>query len=321
MRLALTFNRKKSELEAEAEFDTIETVRALTTILVSLGCSVVPIDVSCSIPSLVARLRRAAPDVVFNIAEGTRGPFREAFYPALFEQLGLVHTGSSASALAVCLDKALAKRVVAAARVPIPRSVFVRHARDLGVVSLPAIVKPNFEGSSKGITQASVVTDAGALARVVGDILTRYPDGVLVEEFVDGADVSVAWVEGVGLLPAIGYAYEPLGPHRILDLALKQGPTERIRVEVPAPLPRKHARRLAVVAEAAFRALDVRGYGRADFRVTPSGDVRFLEMNPLPTLADPDLYDAARVVGMTTSDLFAAILAATHGARLIRSSA
>jgi D-alanine-D-alanine ligase-like ATP-grasp enzyme len=57
-----------------------------------------------------------------------------------------------------------------------------------------------------------------------------------------------------------------------------------------------------------FRALDVRGYGRADFRVTPRGDVRFLEMNPLPTLADPDLYDAAGAVGLSPKDLFAAIL-------------
>lgn len=323
MRLALTFNRKRSDEEAEAEFDTIETVRALATILVSLGHSVVPIDVSCSIPSLVARLRRAAPDVVFNIAEGTRGPFREAFYPALFEQLGLRHTGSSASALALCLDKALSKRLVAAARVPIPRGVFVRDAcdaRDVADVPLPAIVKPNFEGSSKGITQASVVSDRAALVAVVDECLRRYPDGVLVEEFVDGVDVSVAWVEGVGILPTIGYAFEPLGPHRILDLALKQGPSERILVQVPAPLPRSHGRRLVAIAKAAFFALDVRGYGRADFRVTARGDVRFLEMNPLPTLADPDLYEAASAIGFSAGALFASILAAVPSP-LIRSSA
>jgi D-alanine-D-alanine ligase len=311
MRLALTFNRKRSDEEAEAEFDTIETVRALTNILVSLGHSVVPIDVSCTIPSLVARLRRAAPDVVFNIAEGARGRFREAFYPALFEQLGLRHTGSSASSLALCLDKALAKRLVAAARVPVPRGVFVRNGCELTDVALPAIVKPNFEGSSKGITQASVVSDRSALVECVRHCLARYPEGVLVEEYVDGADVSVAWVEDVGILPTIGYAFEPLGPHRILDLALKQGPADRIRVQVPAPLSRLHERRLKAVAETAFRALDVRGYGRADFRVTPRGDVRFLEMNPLPTLADPDFYEAAAAVGMNETDLFSCLLRST----------
>src|SRR5258707_1360931 len=83
--------------------------------LASLGHVVTPVDVSCSIEALIRRLRRIAPDLVFNLAEGQRGRFREAFYPALFEQLGLPHTGSHASVLAVCLDKALAKRIVSAA--------------------------------------------------------------------------------------------------------------------------------------------------------------------------------------------------------------
>src|SRR6185503_14155983 len=106
----------------------------------------------CSIPRLVDELARAAPDVVLNFAESERGAFREAFYPALFEQLGLPHTGSSASTLAVCLDKALAKRVVAGARVRVPRGRLVRALDDpwlaappeLAGAPLPAIVKPNF---------------------------------------------------------------------------------------------------------------------------------------------------------------------------------
>ena len=40
----------------------------------------------------------------------------------------------------------------------------------------------------------------------------------------------VGWVAGLGVLPPIGYAYPPTGRHRIYDLALKQGPPERIDV-------------------------------------------------------------------------------------------
>src|SRR6185369_7427823 len=109
---------------------------------------------------------------------------------------------------------------------------------------------------------------------------------VLVEEYVDGIDVAVGWVAGLGVLPAISYAYPPTGPHRIYDLALKQGPPERIDVQVPAPLPATTLKALETAATRAFEALGVAGYGRADFRVTPDGHVIFLEMNPLPTL-DP----------------------------------
>ncbi|HTL35090.1 MAG TPA: hypothetical protein VL326_18305, partial [Kofleriaceae bacterium] len=210
------------------------------------------------------------------------------------------------------MDKALAKRVVAGARVRTPWSRLVRAAGErLPPIHVPVIVKPNFEGSSKGITQESVVAEPGKLADVVRDQLARYPGGVLVEEYIDGIDVAVGWVEGLGVLPAIAYDYPATGPHRIYDLDLKQGPAERIELEIPAPLPAATTAAVRTAASRAFDALGVTGYGRADFRITPEGSVFFLEMNPLPTL-DPDdreLYAAAAIGGHTPRELLAAIVA------------
>jgi D-alanine-D-alanine ligase len=300
MRLALTFNRRRSAREEEAEYDTLETVYALTEMLVGLGHVVMPIEVSCSIPALVARLRRASPDLVFNLAEGSAGRFREAFYPALFEQLSLRHTGSNASVLALCLDKALSKRVVAAAGVPVPGDAGARM-----------IVKPRFEGSSKGITQASVV-DACAVDDAARDLLARYPEGVMAEEYVDGVDVSVGFVHGIGLMPPIRYAYVPTGAHRIMDLSLKQRSGEAIRAEIPAKLDERVSAKLADAASRAFHVLDITGYGRADFRVTDDGEVLFLEMNPLPSLAttDDELFVAAAHSGAERADVLAGIVCA-----------
>src|SRR4051812_40032292 len=112
MRIALTFNLRRQRCEAEAEFDSLESISAIARLLASLGHRVIPVDVNAPVEDTVAMLRRIAPDLVFNLAEGRHGPFREAFYPALCEQLELRYTGSPASALALCLDKALAKRVV-----------------------------------------------------------------------------------------------------------------------------------------------------------------------------------------------------------------
>ena len=174
------------------------------------------------------------------------------------------------------------------------------------------IVKPNFEGSSKGITQASVVVDRHALRGTVETLLAQYPDGVLIEEFIDGMDVSVGWIAGLGVLTPIGYAYEATGPHRILDLALKQGPPERVRMEIPAALDRRTRTSIARAAARAFQVLGVRGYGRADFRIMAGGGVRFLEMNPLPSLSanDQELYMSAARLGKTPSDLLASIVEA-----------
>ena len=319
MRVALTYNEKRAASAGpdapDAEFDSRDAIAAIARLVAELGHQVVPIDVTGPIPRLVDELARIAPDVVVNFAEGERGAFREAFYPALFEQLGLVHTGSSASTLAVCLDKALAKRVVGGARVRVPRGRLIRATDDpwltrsaLARVPLPAIVKPNLEGSSKGITAASIARDRAGLTDLVADTIARYPDAVIVEELIEGIDVGVGWFAGIGLLPPIGYRYEG----EIYDYALKHLTPERVQLEIPPPLSETAAHRLAAVATRAFAALGVTGYGRVDLRLTPGGDAVFLEMNPLPSLTlaagHDELYVAASRLGHAPRELLAAVL-------------
>ena len=308
MRIALTYNEKRSAAEAEAEFDSRHTIDALVARLARLGHDVTPVEVSGPVAALIARLEAIAPDVVFDIAEGERGAFREAFYPALFEQLGLAYTGSSPTTRALCLDKWLAARIVAAAGVAIPGGVVVRHVAELAHHALepPLIVKPNYEGSSKGITAASVVDDPAQLAGAVAACLARYREGALVERYVAGLDVAVAWVDGLGWLPAIAYHHDAI----VYDYALKHVTPERVRVAIPAALDDDVRARLHHAARRTFAALGVTGYGRADFRITARGEPIFLELNPLPSLADGELFAAAAVIGASNDELLACIVRA-----------
>src|SRR3982074_2176328 len=109
MRLALTHNLRLSDSEDEAEFDSRETIEALSSALERLGHRVERIEVSGPASRTAARLEAYAPDLVFNTAEGRRGRFREAFYPALFDELGFPYTGSDAYAPAPPLDQHLGK--------------------------------------------------------------------------------------------------------------------------------------------------------------------------------------------------------------------
>lgn len=312
MRIALTYNLRRDPGEVHAEFDRRDTIAAIAMLVESLGHHVTSLDVTGSIPRVVAGLRWIRPDLVFNLAEGERGIFREAFYPALFEQLGHVHTGSSASVLALCLDKALAKRVVGAAGVAVARGALVRDRRDLPDVPLPALVKPNFEGSSKGISPASIVESRDELAARAGELLDRYPEGVLVEEFVPGIDATVGWVERIGVLPAIAYRY-PGGRFAVFDYALKHETPDLVAQDRVEP---RFDAALAIAADRAFAALGVTGYGRADFRVTPEGEVVFLEMNALPSLAPGhELWTAAGWLGIAPGELLRSIFGAATRTR------
>src|SRR5207248_1889677 len=170
---------------------------ALSGAMERLGHRVERIEVSGPASRTAAHLEAFPPDLIFNTAEGRRGRFREAFYPALFDELGFPYTGSDAWVLAVTLDKSLTKLMLSEHGVISPRGQFIADLSDLKLDGwrFPLIVKPNFEGSSKGITQDSVCEERARLRALVEKTLLRFPAGVLVEEFIPGKDLTVAFLE------------------------------------------------------------------------------------------------------------------------------
>ncbi len=242
---------------------------------------------------------------------------RRGFYAALFEELGMPSTGSDAYTLSLTLDKSLTKKLLASSGVPSPRGRLVTRkslcAGGLDDVAFPAIVKPNYEGSSKGITQSSVVGDPGELAHVVDELLESYPDGVLVERYVHGTDVRVYKIDGVGILPPVALRVDPAYAQRypIYDFALA---VERVAPVTPtaAGLSRKVSARVLELAERVFSALGVRDFGYLDFRVDGADDVWFLSATPLPSLEPGGpLAVAAELAGL---DYGAAVLAIARAA-------
>ncbi|HMC33933.1 MAG TPA: ATP-grasp domain-containing protein, partial [Myxococcales bacterium] len=310
MRIALTHNLRLTDSEDEAEFDTRETIDALSIALERLGHRVERIEVSGPASRTAARLEAYAPDLVFNTAEGRRGRFREAFYPALFDELGFPYTGSDAWVLAVTLDKALTKLVLREHGVVSPKGQFVEEISDLKLEGwrFPVIVKPNFEGSSKGITQESVVEDRQRLRALAEKQLARFPAGVLIEEFIPGRDLTVAFLERcapdrAGVLSPVEYviAESELSKrrYRIYDYDLKSVHFDAVDVRCPAEFPPWVLERAQDMARRAYKALGVRDLGRIDFRVADDGQVYFIEINALPSLEPgAGIYAAAALEGL-----------------------
>ena len=320
MRIALTHNLRLTDSEEEAEFDTRETVDALASAIERLGHRVERIEVSGPASRTVARLEAFGPDLIFNTAEGRRGRFREAFFPALFDELGMPYTGSDAYALALTLDKQLTKLVLAQHGVSTPRWQYVERPEQLQVNALryPVMVKPNFEGSSKGITQDSVVEDPLRLHEVVAAALAKYPAGLLVEEFIVGRDVTVPFLEGAapergGVLQPVEYVIDTAiageRRHAIYDYDLKTKLDRAVSVRAPAKLARAQKERIQEQASAVFRVLGVRDLGRIDFRVGEDGRVYFLEINALPSLEPgAGIYVAAALEGLHADGVLGAVI-------------
>jgi D-alanine--D-alanine ligase len=323
MRIALTHNLRVANSEDEAEFDSPETIAAIARGLSRAGHRVEPFDVTGPASLLVTRLEAFAPDIVFNLAEGHRGKTRRAFYPALFEELGVPSTGSDAYTLCVTLDKALTKKQLAGWGVPSPLGRFVTPATlnsgGFDELPFPVIVKPNFEGSSKGIGEDSVVEDPIALAHVLVDLLAKYPDGALVERYIPGIDVRVVCVEGLQALPPVETVVDPSYPRRfdVIDYRLANLDTRFLERHAPARLAATVNERLRELAGRTLSAFALRDVAALDFRVGADGQVLFLSATAIPSF-DPDgaLFAATRAVGLDYDATVLAVLrsaAVRHG--------
>jgi D-alanine-D-alanine ligase len=320
MRIALTHNLRLTDSEEEAEFDSRETIDALSGAMDRLGHRVERVEVSGPASRTAARLEAFAPDLIFNTAEGRRGRFREAFYPALFDELGFPYTGSDAWVLAVTLDKALTKLMLSEHGVISPRGQFIEEIGQLKLDGWrwPVIVKPNFEGSSKGITQESVIEDRSRLRAFVEKQLARFPAGVLVEEFIPGKDLTVAFLEKAapersGVLTPVEYVIEESElskrRYRIYDYDLKSVHYDAVSVRCPAQFPGHVLERAQEMARKAYRALGCRDLGRIDFRVAEDGQVYFIEINALPSLEPgAGIYAAAALEGLHTDAVLGKVI-------------
>ncbi len=300
--IAFLHNLQRHQGPEEAEFDTPETVEAIRSALTDLGHRVSLVEASLPTVTLASTLESMAPDLVLNTAEGTHGRFREGFYPGLLEQLKIPYTGSDAYVCTLTLDKHLTKLMVAERGIQVPRWRFVTEMAHLADhdLTFPVIAKPNFEGSSKGITQASVAADQASLEELVTKALREYPSGLLVEEFIQGQDVTVPYLAEVGVMEPARYHFG--GPQRaygIYDYELKQERPDDVEVICPAGLPPEVREKLRSFTQIAVDTLGVLDFGRVDYRVTESGQVYFIEINALPSL-EPGaaIYLAAAEFGL-----------------------
>lgn len=301
--------------DAEAEFDSMDTVRAIQSALEESGARTVLMEADASLPE---RLKDARIDVAFNIAEGIGGRGREAQVPALLALLGIPHTGSDETALCLALDKALTKRLLSTYRVRTPRSVLVRHGEmppRPGRLRCPVIVKPNAEGSSKGISDASVAETPEELRALLGKNFALYGTDMLVEEYIEGREFTVGLLGNDSSLQVfepmeIIYRRPTQGAYHVYSYPVKQNYGQYVDYACPASLTDAQRGEMKRTARRVFEVLGCRDFARADFRLSEDGRLYFIEINPLPGLAPhySDYPMLAEFCGVSHGDLVRAVL-------------
>ncbi|MCL2879160.1 MAG: ATP-grasp domain-containing protein [Treponema sp.] len=296
--------------DAEAEFDDIDTIRAIQNALESAGCDVALYEATEEFPAMLSRNR---PDIVFNIAEGMNGRGREAQVPAILSFLGIPFTGSDETTMCLAMDKALAKRLVASHGVHTPQYRLIKQSPTPETdLAFPVIVKPNSEGSGKGITGFSVVNDSAALNRLLAEKMAAYNEDMLAEEYITGREFTVGILgngDKLRVFPPMEIIFNDKSGG-IYSCEVKKNFRQYVSYKCPADISVSLENEIKDAAETVFRALECRDMARVDFRLSPEGKLYFIEINPLPGLAPgySDFPMIAEFCGMDYQELIQTIL-------------
>lgn len=316
-----TASKESPSPDVFAEWDEIETVRAVRTAIEEDGHTVIEIEANNVLPHA---LLVEKPDIVFNIAEGFGARSREAQVPAVCEMFGIPHSGSDAVTLGVCLDKAHTKEILSYYGISTPPFFLVHDAAEIPShpLSYPQFVKPVHEGSSKGIFSSSICNTPEDVRREVERIRTDYNQPALIEEYLPGREFTIAMLgngDAVQILPIVefNFAAFPVHAPRIDSFESKwiydQPGNPLDSLHCPAMIPDDLRLMIETICTRAYRVLRILDWARIDVRLDANGVPHIIEINPLPgIIPDPAANScfprAAREAGYSYNQLIQRVL-------------
>jgi D-alanine-D-alanine ligase len=308
------------QIDTFAEWDSVETITAVKSALERHHTvSLVEAD-----RFAFEKLAQLKPDIVFNMAEGRSGPSREAQIPMFLELLGIPYTGSDPLTLCICLDKSRTKEILMAHGIPTAPFAVASFKEELQVVHLnyPLIVKPLYEGSSKGIFDSSVVRTPQELEGEAVRVIELYHQPALIEEYLPGREFTVALLGNgrqLRVLPIIESKFEHLpsyaNPINSFEAKWLWDTVDRPLdvLKCPAEIPLTLQRQIENMCRQVFTILRCRDWCRIDLRLNAEGVPNILEVNPIPgVLPNPEEHSffptAAAAAGLSYDDVINEVL-------------
>ncbi len=284
-------------LSAEREI-SLKTGRAALQALQQLGYRAVAIDVNQNLPQ---QLEQAGIEIAFIALHGRFG--EDGRVQGLLEMLQIPYTGSGVLASSIAIDKVVTKQMLIYHDIPTPKFDFMRVGDSVDVLlercsSLPLVVKPSREGSTIGIT----IARSGEALRSGVELAANLDGTVLVEEFIEGSELTVSVLNGkalpvIKIVPKSGF-YDYQAKYNSAD-------TEYL---LPAPIDENIYQLVQQAAVKACRVLGCRGAARVDFMLREDG-FYCIEVNTIPGMTATSLLPkAAQAAGVDFPQLVEMIL-------------
>ena len=271
-----------------------KSARSVISALKKKGHQVFEIELN---ETIVEELKKINPEKVFIVLHGSPG--EDGTVQGLLEITGFKYTGCNTETSAICMDKDVTKRILKTYGIPVPAGETYFKGDRVEPVEFPCVVKPARTGSTVGI---SLARDEESFKRAVEEAF-KYDSKILVEEYIEGRELTVAVINGKALPPV-----EIITESGFYDFDSKYTkPTTQYKV--PAELTSRLEERIRKISEKTFKVLECKGAVRIDFRIDRWNNPYILEVNTIPGMTERSLLPkAARAAGIEFEDLIEEIL-------------
>ena len=290
--------------EGITEYYVIKTLRELGHNVSILGSD------EDEITNVITTLSKEKPDLVFNLTESLGGNrCMDMNIAGVLELLDIPFTGSGPAGLMLCRDKRLCKQLLKFHRIRVPDSISTIPKQKVRVpksLHFPLVVKPAFEDSSEGISNASLVTHETALLERVKFVHEGWDQPVISEEYVEGHELYVGVIgnKHLKVLPIRECFFDPQNrekPH-LTTYRVKWNAEYRKKLGIRfgfARLDETTVKNIERTCKKIYRLLQLRDYGRIDIRLTHENKIVVLEVNPNADIGYGDeIAEAAEKAGI-----------------------
>ena len=219
------------------------------------------------------KLFNSKPDLIFNALHGEFGEDGGISCLANKYKIPITHSNDISSAL--CFNKRLLKKFLKNEI----NLLSPRELHEIKKINFPLILKPNSDGSSKGVR---VIKDINELKKI------KIDENILIEEKINGRELTVTVIEDKRKIRALG----------VTEITYKSGHYDfktkytygKSTHYLPARLSKKNYEYLLNLSKIIFKKCMCRSIARLDFILeSKSNSFYFLELNTHPGLTSISL--------------------------------
>ncbi len=295
------------------EFHVIQTLR-------NLGHNVYVLGAVKNIEQMCAGLKSQKTDLVVNLTEHLEGERRfDKNIAALLEMSEIPFTGAGSMGMMLSRDKRLCKQLLSLYKIRVPAFVSLPPKRIVTLpksLHFPLVVKPAFEDSSEGISNASIVETQAALTERVHFVHERWNQPAIAEQYIEGRELYVGILGNKKLLvlPVRECRFNFQGNNGpcLATYRVKWNKQYREKWNIEfgfADLQPSVVKNIERICKKVYKILHLRDYGRIDIRLTSDNKIYILEANSNPDLAyGEEVAEAAEKMGISYQNLIKRIL-------------